>query len=41
VEGEKNLDISIRYKFGCLPDKAKEPIGNPLPKAELPTSSIA
>ena len=41
LDGEKNLDISISYKFGYLPQKAKEPIGSHPTKDNLPTNSIA
>jgi len=41
ADGEKNLDISISYKFGYLAQKAKEPTGSLPSKADSPASSIA
>jgi len=41
ADGEKNLDISIRYKFGRLTDKEKEPTGSHPTKADIQISSIA
>ena len=41
ADGEKNLDISISYKFGYLAQKAKEPAESNPTKDTLPASSIA
>jgi len=41
ADGEKNLDISISYKFGYLAQKAKEPTERHPSKDNLSTSSIA
>lgn len=41
VDGERNIDISINYKFGCILDNEKEPVGSHPTKVDLPNRLYA